>query len=127
MKCFSFPVHAFIHSTDACYALSSLSGAENVAVNWTEKSWPQGASNNSTPCPERGVAKVKGKKALPHTCSLFSQTGVYRVRFRSVFSSREPAMNSPHDVITHMGSINLLKGAAEDTQKMFKINKCIII
>ena len=36
-------------------------------------------------------------------------------------------MNSPHDVITHMGSINLLKGAAEDTQKRFKINKCIII
>lgn len=36
-------------------------------------------------------------------------------------------MNSPHDVITHMGSIHLLKGAVEETQKMFKMNKYVIM
>ena len=36
-------------------------------------------------------------------------------------------MNSPHDVITHTGSIHLLKGAVEETQKIFKMNKCVII
>lgn len=113
----------------AYYVLSSLSGTENVAVNWTDKSWPQGALNNNNALPRvRNGQSKELKESLTHTCSLFSQTGVLHVLDPVQFSALgEPSMNSPHDVITHMGSINLLKGAAEDTQKMFKINKCIII
>lgn len=94
MKCFSFPVYAFIHSTDAYYVLSSLSGTENVAVNFRQV-LASGSFEQQHALPRVRNGQSKGQEGLtPYLFIILSNRRSVHYSLKQAFTVLDPVQFS---------------------------------